>query len=166
MRSIICISVGLCAGSAGALPEPGCYVRVYGERHLAENPDQVVAAMRLRLGDDIGSSSFSGAEIEAVFADQGHAVKDGFGGRVLSQSLLCWERNGATGCGVECDGGTFDILRQEDGILEIRTESLTIGRHDDCGGTSILAEAEGDPVTYRLFQVADAACEGFWYDER
>ncbi len=165
MRSIICISLGLWSGAVSALPEPGCYVRVYGERHLAENPDQVVAAMRLRLGDDIGNPSYSGAEMEAVFANQGHAVEDGFGGKVLSQSLFCFEHDGSIGCAVECDGGSFDILRQEDGILEIRTEYLSIGRHDGCGGTSTLAEADSGFTTYRLYRAPEGACEGFWYDD-
>ncbi|MFQ6549749.1 hypothetical protein AADZ90_017505 [Aestuariibius sp. 2305UL40-4] len=166
MRLAIGMMAALWSGAVGAMPEAGCYARIYGERHLAENPDQVVAAMRLRLTLFEENPDAAGADIEAVFANQGHAADEELGGQVLSQSLYCKDHQGSTMCIVDCDGGTFRILRQEDGLLDILTNHLTVGEIEGCGGYSNLAEEIGDPVVYRLYRAENEACEGFKHDER
>lgn len=168
MRGLIAIGLMAWAGVAAALPDSGCYARVYGETHLENNPDQVVAAIRLRFTDFQDAPDAAQADIEAVFADQGHAAWDGWdglGGKVLAQSLFCQDMDGMTKCMVDCDGGTFDVVHQDGGLLDIRTRFLTMGEWEGCSGYSNLAEEIGQPVTYRLFRTEDAACTGFKYDQ-
>ena len=165
MRGVIAIGLMFWANTAAALPDSGCYTRVYGEVHLENNPDQVVAAIRLRFTDFDDTSDTVGADIEAVFADQGHAAADGFGGKVLAQSLFCQEIEGTTKCMVDCDAGSFDVVRQDGGVLEIRTYGVEMGEWEGCSGYSNLSEGTGEAVTYRLFRTDDAACMGFKYDQ-
>ncbi|MEO1140385.1 MAG: hypothetical protein AAFW87_13115 [Pseudomonadota bacterium] len=101
------------------------------------------------------------ATIAATFADQGHAGRDGYGDQTLWQRLECL-RDGQDRpfCGVECDGGTFAVTRQDAGGLTLRTEYLMIGDTEGCGGAVDLAEVPGQMVTYRLSRVDAARCEG------
>jgi hypothetical protein len=59
---------------------------------------------------------------------------------------------------VECDGGSFEVVAQAEGRIDIRTRYLLVGTDDDCGGPVDLAEVPDTPVTYRLFRAPDTAC--------
>ncbi len=148
------------AGASGAqeMPREGCYARSYGAAHLNAHPDQVVASMRMRVAVEDGLRF---AAMEVTFADQGHAGRDGFGGRTLRQWVDCREDGqGRPFCGVECDGGWFTVTGQDAAGLTLRTEYLMIGDTEGCGGAVDLAEVPGQAVSYRLNRVADADCEG------
>lgn len=154
-------TVALClAGAAAAqeMPQEGCYARTYDAAHLAAHPDQVVAAMRMRVAveDDLRFAAMT-----VTFADQGHAGRNGFGGRTLRQWVDCREDGrGRPFCGVECDGGWFIVTRQDAVGLTFRTDSLMVGDTEGCGGAVDLAEFPGQAVFYRLNRVDDAVCEG------
>ena len=99
-------------------------------------------------------------DVRGVFADQSQTADSGPRGKVVSQHLLCRKEDGAAVCRIECDGGAFQILMQEDDVLEIQTDHLLIGEGDACEGYYSLDEEYGVATTYRLFRTADEACEG------
>lgn len=154
-------AVVLClAGAAAAqeMPREGCYARTYDAAHLSARPNQVVASMLMRVTveDDLRFAAMA-----VTFADQGHAGRDGFGGRTLRQWVDCRkDSQGRPFCGVECDGGWFTVTRQDAAGLTLRTEHLMIGNTEGCGGAVDLAEVPGQAVSYRLNRVGDADCEG------
>lgn len=161
MRSIIFTSAVLAAGLASAEPivTQGCFERVYDDAHLAAHPDQVVRTIRL-WGGYWPEYDQTDVNIVAEMADQGHAGRDGLGGRWLDQVASCWGDAGERGCSVDCDGGTFTILRDDGDEFVFRTSGFTIGPAEECGGSSNLAERAGEPTTYRLFRVPDENCKG------
>jgi hypothetical protein len=141
--------------SAQGMPQ-GCWARDYDAAHLAANPGQVVRSMRLDFGRDPDLGPV--ARLEVVLADQGHAGRAGLGGAWMAQGLMCFEDAGRATCVVECDGGSFEVVAQADGRIDIRTRYLLVGTDDDCGGPVDLAEVPDTPVTYRLFRAPDTAC--------
>lgn len=166
MRGMICLTAALWAGAAGALPEAGCYTRVYGERHMARNPDQVVAAMRLRIDDFDSAHEAVVLRLDVVLPDQGRASEAGLAGQVLGQTMSCLPTQW---CYVECDNSLLEVVRQDGAVLEVRTDALWVGRAEKdqftglegkCGGVFNLAEAQGTPTTYRLYRTTGEACEG------
>jgi hypothetical protein len=153
------VAAALIAAATGApaVAGPVCFARDYDAGHLARNPAQVVRNMRILLPDD---PRRDGLRLSVTLADQGHVVADGMAGRSLGQGLFCLDGPGPLTCGVECDGGLLVVTRRDAGILEFRTDRLTVGDAEDCGGSVDLAERPGQPVTYRLFAAPMAACEG------
>ena len=134
-----------------------CYARQYSAKHLATHPDQVVAEMRLRFYDWDGGAY---ADLDILTADQGHARANGQGGQRFDQFLLCFiDSEGAPGCAVECDGGSFRITRDDGEVMDIRTDYLMVGDTEGCGGAIDLAEKPDQAVTYRLYRVGDDTCE-------
>ena len=161
MRSTIFTSATLLAVSASAEPlvTQGCFERVYDDAHLAAHPDQVVRTIRI-LGGYWPEYDQTDVVVVAEMADQGHAGADGFGGRWLDQIATCWGDDTERGCSVDCDGGTFTILRDDGDEFVIRTRGFTMGPAEECGGSSNLAERAGESTTYRLFRVPDDVCKG------
>lgn len=153
--TFISLLFGLAAGSA--LAEVSCYTREYSDEHLASNPQQVVRDILVRLTDN---PRRDGVRMSATLADQGHVAGTGVAGQTLNQGLFCLQDTDALRCGVECDGGLITVTRQDDEVLEFRTEYLVVGDTESCGGTADLAEVPGQSVTYRLFRVDPALCEG------
>ncbi len=150
----------LCVGGAWAQsgPEPGCYSRNYSAAHLQSQPDQVVAAMKLKIYDQDGGRF---ARMIVSFANQGHVRRDGHGAQVLDQFLLCFdESDGTPICAVECDGGSFRITRQDKTGLTFETDYLMVGNTEECGGLINLAEKPRESVKYRLGRVDPQNCQG------
>lgn len=137
-------------------PEPGCFHRAYSEDHLKRNPDQVVAAMRLKIFD---SGNERHAQMDVRFANQGHVRRTGYGGQRLKQLLVCTETsNGRQRCGVECDGGLMVVTRQDASGLTFETDYLVVGEAEQCGGAVDLAEKPGERVSYRLMRAQANVC--------
>ena len=147
--STICTSLGLAA--AAEVPAPGCYARDYDAAHLAANPAQGVAGLRLWVFDE---GANRGGLIEARMAAQGQGARDGVAGQSLTQVLICNAVDG--GCFVECDGGGFSST-PVDGGIQITTDHFALGE-EGCGGYSNLAEVPGQVTTYRLTAAAPEAC--------
>lgn len=164
MRNIIFTSmaVTLLTGAAGAQegPETGCYARSYDAAHMAAHPDQVVEALRMRIFDqthDGYTNRF--ATLYVDFANQGHVRRDGHGAQLLDQYLICYtDSEGRPGCAVECDGGSFYAIRQDDKGMTIETRYLMVGDNEGCGGAIDMAEIVDTPVKYRLNRVQAAVC--------
>lgn len=170
MRSTICISVvaGMVASSAlapMAMAQPlvteGCFARTYSPDHLAANPGQIVAAIVIRSWDDPGYGNTL-LEMSVEAADQGHAAASGHGGQTLTQGLFCMSpRSPGAGvfCGIECDGGSLEVLTDDGATFMFRTISVAVGETESCGGAVSLAEVPGQFTSYRLDRVSDSICE-------
>lgn len=165
MRNITYIKAALFAVCASAgfaeMPEPGCYERVYSAQHLKAHPEQVVSAIRMRVFDQANERLVN---MEVLFANQGHVKRAGLGEQVLTQQLFCQSSNREGGrdfCAVDCDGGAFEVVRQDADGIAIRTEYLTIGDTESgCGGAINMAEKPDQPVTYVLNHAGPKLCGG------
>lgn len=162
MRSIIFTSLLVMASTVPALAaddlREGCYLRDYSDAHLAKNPHQIVKWIRMKVHRD--SYDDKVVDLDVFLADQGHVAQSGHGGQVLDQTLHCWQSDARTGCGVDCDGGSFRVLRNDDNSLLVETEYLMVGDTESCGGAVDLAEVQGQPVRYLLNRVDPDYCEG------
>ena len=144
--------------SAQEGPTPGCYFRVYDEDHLKAHPEQVVSAMRMRVYDDQG---YRYAALEVLFANQGHVRRAGQGEQLLDQSLSCFiDNDGDRTCAVDCDGGSFRVVRETNSAMTIETGYLWVGPSEECGGAIDLSEGPGNLTRYRLDRADDAQCGG------
>ncbi len=147
------------ASSGGVLADPsyGCFTRDYSDAHLAKHPAQIVNSIRLKLMKQPQYGEWIGL-MDVKTANQGHVQRSGHGGQTFTQFLICWDQGGKRGCSVECDGGSFDITRDDGKVLDLRTRYLMVGETDECGGAVDLAEENYRWVTYRLMRAADVAC--------
>ena len=148
----------LASGGAAEPPAPGCYMRDYSDAHLAAHPAQVADRIVLEISEQATGTTVG--NLWVTFADQGHAARSGAGHHRMWQFLVCWSDGGTPRCGVECDGGTMEITRQDASGLSFRTGYLLVGPTDQCGGAVDLAERPGETVSYRLNAVAGTLCEG------
>ena len=152
-------AVGGAASALAETPAQGCYAREYSAQHLAEHPDQGVAALRLWFFDESAADDSHAALVEARMADQGQGARDGVGGDVLTQYALC---DADRSCYVECDGGIFETAILPDGDLQLTTRFFALGEGDACGGGSDLAEIRGEETTYRLSAAPSEICQALW----
>ncbi|MAM61003.1 hypothetical protein [Maritimibacter sp. UBA3975] len=146
-------AAALIATAAQAEPE-GCYHRSYDAAHLAAHPAQVVEAISMNFTRDQYGLNVA---LDVISADGGHVGALGLGGLHFDQSLSCYQDD-PVACAVDCDGGSFTVVRDTGDVLDIRTEHLTVGATEECGGAINIAEQVGAPTTYRLYKSAPEAC--------
>lgn len=162
--SIIFTSLLAMAGPVAAQEAPfGCFARDYDAVHLAAHPAQVVERLRLNFYRLPGSApdSLIYVDVMARMAHQGHAARDGLGGQRMTETGFC---NRPTGCGIEADGGTFEITRFQGDLLEIRTSHLRVGQSGGIDGEGVyssLGETYNEYTTYRLHAAQPEACSEF-----
>ena len=136
----------------------GCYTRDYSDAHLASNPDQVVDRISIEF---IRHDEFTSAEVKVLLADQGHSGRAGYGGQFVSEVAA----NYATPLqfGIECDGGSFDVIESDSQGIVIETGWFRLSDNaNGCSGEDIrsnLHEEVGSSTRYRLTQSAAAACK-------
>ena len=148
--------VCLMAGPALAQTMPdGCFTRTYAQAHLDQHPEQVVERISILFGP---YETLVTAEIKVLLADQGHAGRDGFGGRRMSESAANFTT--PLQFGIECDGGSFDVIALDANGITIETGYVRVAS-DGCGGddSTSLAEAGSALTRYRLERSDLAACE-------
>ncbi|MDU8929993.1 hypothetical protein RXV86_21620 [Alisedimentitalea sp. MJ-SS2] len=174
MRSTIYTSLFAVLLTAPAIAEPtlGCFARDYSDAHLAAHPDQIVDRIWLeffKYPPEVFDGDDPYASVRTLTANQGHVARDGFGGQVFDGGMFCYpdQRRGgdAWNCSVDCDGGWFQIIRDDGEVLELRTRYVMVGDTETCGGAIDLAERPQQFVTYRLNRVDDAVCDAVWPDE-
>lgn len=155
------VAAGVALGAGGALaegPYVGCYARDYSAAHLEKYPAQVVQGVVMRVyEDELGNRL---VDMDVTFARQGHVAGTPFAGQTLNQFLLCFDSRGRAGCAVECDGGSFSVVKDTAEAMTFETEFLLVGDNEECGGAVDMAEVPGQAVRYRLNKVAAAQCDG------
>ena len=112
-------------------------MRDYSAAHLAQHPNQIVDWIRLKVFQDAYDGTV--ADLDVLFANQGHVAGSGFDGRIVGQALHCWESGGETGCSVDCDGGSFIVTKDDGAVLMFKTDGLMVGDTESCGGAVSLA---------------------------
>jgi hypothetical protein len=155
VRSTTCTSLALLAALAGpaSAAEPGCYARDYTDAHLAAHPDQIVRSIMIRILAEDRDTGI-GAWLWVTLADQGYVKEAGLGGTELETELVCGADRAY--CGIECDGGTFDIAQDGD-ALTLTTSRIIVGGGCETGYVD-LAEHPDTPVSYRLTRAPDTLC--------
>lgn len=153
----------MAAPALAELPVNGCYAVDYDAEHLAAHPEQGVASLRLWFHDEVpGQTAHRAVAVEAVMANQGQALRDLVAGLTLTQYAYCEASNGR--CGVECDGGAFEVSTEDTSII-ITTSNFVIGDPDLCGGVSDLSENDptrGGETRYVLAAASVDACQALW----
>ena len=134
----------------------GCFARDYSAEHLAKNPNQHIAALRLNFTRQPGAKEIS-VDVIGRYGDQGRAKLDRVSGKVFTQLAFCDSKH----CQVECDGGSFTVTSLKGDTLTIRTSYFVLeGGAGGCEGNSDLAELGGGETTYRLTRAVASACKG------
>lgn len=169
MRNIIFTSIAILSGGvAGHAQEAplGCFVRDYDADHMAAHPEQTVTALSLSFVQPDAGPAIRWATMTAMTSD---AAGAGLAKRRFTNTLVCethpphdldptWVTDGALRCGVECDGGFFEILPSDEGTLLIRTERVRLTDGAGCGGDFSLHDLSDGPTTYRLNAAAPERC--------
>lgn len=130
-------------------------MRDFSEEHLAQYLEQVVDRISIIFGPDQG---IVWADVKVRLADQGHAARDGYGGMHLSETAGNF--NSPHEFGVECDGGSFDVVNYDEKTIEIETSRFRIAV-DGCGGEGIysdLLEFDSSSTKYTLNRAELGAC--------
>ncbi len=157
MYRISTFSLFFVAAAAVAQDVPtGCYFREYSREHLAKNPEQIVKRISIQFTQ---RDEVVGADVQVLLADQGHAKRDGFGGMRASETAGNFSE--PSRFDVECDGGSFHVLRSDASGITIATEwfRLTDG---DCGAETVrsnLIEDGSESTKYRLNRSDEIACQ-------
>ena len=153
-KKMLALALVLGAGPAMAQDvPPGCYERVYSADHLARHPAQVVAALRLKVGDWMTEVAREGRIAVIPVGGAGWPT-------ALGQFLICGNEAGAPLCQVECDGGAFEVVKWDASGMTFRTRYMLVGEGEGCGGLLDLAEVPGQFTSYRVNRVADGQCDG------
>ncbi|WGW03841.1 hypothetical protein [Tropicibacter oceani] len=158
-KKVLALCVLIDGGAQAGEVLPGCYERAYTAEHLASQPAQVVREIRLWVGDWTTEVARAG-KLEVIAANQGRARASDQHGRVLTQTLYCGNEAGEATCLAECDGGSLEVRKQDSAGMTFRTRYLMVGEVGGCGGSLDLAEVPGQWVSYKLFRVPDARCDG------
>jgi hypothetical protein len=131
----------------------GCFTRTYDRVHLAQHPDQVVTAVKLRIyrpppGD--ASKYWFLAQFRLRGKDE-----------TLRTSGICNEKASGLHCFVECDGGGVDVVpRGREAMMSLdRIRVAACGEEYVDGAGQELTGGKDDRL-FRLNRVADAACAG------
>ena len=120
----------------------GCYVREYSKEHLKQNPAQIVDRMSI-LFDPPDSEGYGWADVQVLLADQGHAARDGYGGKRVSGGGI--NVNGSLRFdSSSCDGGGFEVIASDANTITIKTYGFVLGA--GCGEW----DEEGEDITSSL----------------
>jgi len=127
----------------------GCFTRTYDRAHLAQHPDQVVTAVKLRIHRPPPGN----ADKYWFLAQFRLRGKD----ETLRTNGICNEKASGLRCLVECDGGGVDVVpRARDATMYLDRIS---GPACDEDSAQELTGGKDDRV-FRLDRVNDAACAG------
>lgn len=147
-----------------------CFGRVYDSKHLTQHPKQKVTSFQL-------AREFSPNPHTEYFPDTLEELRerDGTDGRVavsayvrfrdrpgvFSNSLSCFQYEGKTHCGIDCDGGSFSLKPSGSSLLLENEGFVVVG---GCGGTeeemdnSVSVAPGQDDKTFRLDSKPVSAC--------
>jgi hypothetical protein len=145
----------LLAVPATAGPEAlGCFTRTYDRAHLAQHPDQVVTAVKLRV-----YRPPPGNEAKYWFLAQFRLRgKD----ETLRTSGICNDKTSGLNCFVECDGGGVDVVPRAREAMMYLDRIRVAGCGEELADDGTAQELTGgkDDQVFRLDRVKDAACAG------
>lgn len=145
-----------------------CYKRIYSSEHLRTHPDQTVKSIEFRhfpklwgtYGAD-GKVRFDEKKRDVYFAI---AVRFRRSSETFEESGVCSRKNGVLRCGIECDGGGFELKARKDGRLLLKTGSYgfrVVRRGEGCGGDDASVHhvtRKTDDRVFLLSRQSDLSC--------
>jgi len=148
--AVAVLFAALLAASAAAAQVPeGCFARDYSPEHLAANPGQVVAKMRLSVYDGV-------ADIAVILSDRPDLRAAGLAGGAEFAALDCQE----FGCVSICGDGYFRLDGQDASSITIEVwDLMTMGQGATCEARINLSERPGAPTRYRLDYLGPEPCQ-------
>jgi hypothetical protein len=145
-------------------PKPGakvCFERRYDADHLRAHPRQKVAAMILFLrvsGFDKTGETVT-VDADRIGYEFALSVRRRADRKPLTANGDCHGTD-AIRCGVECDGGGFDLEKSGNGVT-LKLSGEGVGLENDCDTSRGTFVAPGaDDKTFRLEPAPDAVCAG------
>lgn len=118
-----------------------CYQRVYSASHMRAHPEQTVKTISFShfpklwgtYGPD-GKVQFNEKTRDVYFA-----IKVSFrgSGEIFTESGMCSRHGAILRCGIECDGGGFELKARKDGRLYLKTGRYgfrVVASNGGCGG--------------------------------
>lgn len=117
-----------------------CYQRVYTAAHLKRHPDQTVRSIEFKHFPNLWGTT--GEDGKVRFDEQTRQVYFSIAVRfrgsagLFEESGECSRENGVLRCGIECDGGGFELKARKDGRLLLKTGSWgfrVVGAGGGCG---------------------------------
>lgn len=138
-----------------------CYARSYSADHLAKHPGQQVTAIRLDHFPRL-SGPFGADNTPLIYPDAPEIVVN------LSVTLrgspdthratgFCWPEGAGMSCGLECDGGRFNLV-DKGGAKLLVTGGSDIYFHDCAAGDTVLTRAPDDK-SFLLSRLPDVDCQ-------
>jgi len=138
-------------------------MRDYFKQELMRTPAQLAERIALNFTTQ---DNMDLAVMKVLVAGQGK--NNGYGGKVLKETLLCNHRRHYHSpvsqpdrlfCHGACGGGSFEVIALSNGGLAIKTDYLRFGGLAFCDGHISLTQTEGEYTTYSLKRVADNLCD-------
>jgi hypothetical protein len=155
------LAVGVTPAAFAQEPDLQCFARAYSAEHLVRHPGQRVTEVMVAVGrSSEGVGGFTEAVVRAM-------MRDRFG-EFFANAAICVDEGGRWSCGIECDGGTFDLELAADGTLMLRNEEYGFVLHGGCGSDvaedrAIWLDADAEHRAFRLYPLPPEACpRDFW----
>jgi hypothetical protein len=131
----------------------GCYRNTYGKQHLSKHRGQSITFMKMKL--------YKGDAAEGLNVDMYAEVTvklRGNGKQMWSEVADCTGKPGAWKCGIECDGGGFELSDDTNGLTLTNTRGFRVAL-DGCGENSVTIEPEPGNRRFRLSKAKLSACK-------
>lgn len=138
-----------------------CYARTYSAAHLADHPKQQVTAIRLdhfpRHSGPFGADNkpLIYPEAPEIVVNLGVTLRGS--DDTHSATGFCWPEGDGMSCGLECDGGRFNLVDRSGSKLLI-TGGSDIYFHDCDAGDTVLSR-DPDDKSFLLTRLPDAQCQ-------
>lgn len=166
------IALALGAGPSFAQLEDdtiACFGRAYSADHLAAHPGQRVVEMQIVM-----DAGFSGERQDHVGPSMVETTlrattRDRYGEFFANSAVCPWNGDEARyECGIECDGGSFDIALADDGTAILTNTNWGFILYGSCGedvaaSREVRIPADEDHAEFRLHPMPVETCPvGLW----
>lgn len=134
-----------------------CFGRAYDVAHMNEHSGQRVVEMLLVLRPyTYDGRDYADATVRAMLRDRS--------GAFVANSAICdMQADGSYACGIECDGGQFDVAFAADGTATLRNEDYGFVLFGGCGEEVeseevVRIESDAEHSAFRLYPLPVEAC--------
>lgn len=170
--TVAAIIFGLGIGPSWAQLEDdtiACFGRAYTAEHLAENPGQRVVEMQIVMDAGFAGERDDHVGPSMVETTLRATTRDRYG-EIFANTAVCpWNADaGIYECGIECDGGMFEVALADDGTALLTNTNWGFILYGGCGedieaDREVRIPADEDHAAFRLYPVPVEACPvGLW----
>jgi hypothetical protein len=169
--TVLALSIAtMVPAEARAAPLLGCFAHIYDKVHLAQHPDQIVTAVKLKI---YPSPSDPSSRWFAIWIHRRGEYK------ALHNEGACNQDGPSTWCYIECGGGGVRLTPRSNSIILMRLgiqppfgpngeaiqrdERITMtpcGTTDNDDGTGVEVTGGKDDHVFLLTRVDDTVCTG------